>query len=118
MRSLLLAGVAALGLTLGANAQTITSQSTTTTTTAPVVVVPSGVAVMTTTAPVMTTVVPVVIVPSTATSTVVGKSYDSDGTLHETTDTRVQGSNGVASDTVTRTTTYPPTNTYLAPRAP
>jgi hypothetical protein len=87
MNKLLLAGAAALAMTAGvAMAQTTTSQTTTTTT-------------------------PSLVEPPTGTlsTTRTQKTVGLDGTQTNTKETTYHNSNGVADDSVTRTTTtYPP----------
>jgi hypothetical protein len=86
MTRLLLAGAAALGIMTGvATAQTTTSE--TTTTTAPTPLAPP---------------------PGTLSTTTTRKSVGFGGTQTESTGTTYRDSNGVAGDSVTRTTTYPP----------
>jgi hypothetical protein len=85
MTRFLLAGATALGMLTGAAmAQTTTSQSTITTAPTPLVV-PAG--------------------TLSTTSTV--KSVGIDGTRTDSTKTTYGNTNGVASDSVTKTTTYP-----------
>jgi hypothetical protein len=86
MTRLLLAGTAALSLMTGvALAQSVTSQTTTTT-------------------------VPDVVAPpqGTLSTTTATKSIGVDGTRTETSGTTYRNSNGVASDSQSKTTTYPP----------
>jgi hypothetical protein len=86
MTKFLLAGAVVLvTMTGAAMAQTTTSQTTTTTAPTPLVV-PAG--------------------TLSTTSTV--KSVDIDGTRTDSTKTTYGNTNGVASDSVTKTTTYPP----------
>jgi hypothetical protein len=85
MTKLLLAGAAALGMmTCAAMAQTTTLQSTTTTAPTPLAV-PAG----------------------TLSTTSSEKSVGVDGTRTDSTKTTYGNTNGVASDSVTKTTTYP-----------
>jgi hypothetical protein len=85
MIKLLAAGAIALAMTTGiALAQTTTSQVTTTVT--PVIVAPP---------------------PGTLSVTRTEKSTDLNGTQTNTNETTYHNSNGVADDTVTKTTTYP-----------
>jgi hypothetical protein len=86
MTKFLLAGAAALGMMMGvATAQTTSSQTTTTTAPTPLMV-PSG----------------------TLSTTSTEKSIGADGTQTDSSRTTYGNSNGVASDSVTRTTTIPP----------
>jgi hypothetical protein len=85
MTKFLLAGAVALGMMTGvAVAQTTTSQ--TTTTTAPT---------------------PLYVPPGTLSTTSTEKAVGVDGTHTDTTKTTYGNTNGVASDSVTKTTTYP-----------
>lgn len=86
MTKFLLAGAAALGMmTCAAMAQTSTSQTTTTTAPTPLSM-PAG----------------------TLSTTATEKSVGVDGTRTNSTKTTYGNTNGVASDSVTKTTTYPP----------
>ena len=86
MTRFLLAGAVALGVMTGvAVAQTTTSQ--TTTTTVPTLVPPP---------------------PGTLSTTTTKHSVAADGTRTDATKTVYGNSNGVASDSMTKTTTYPP----------
>jgi hypothetical protein len=86
MTRILLAGAAALGMMTGvALAQSSTSE-TTTTTGAALVAPPAG----------------------TLSSSTNSKSIAADGTRTDTSGTTYRNTNGVASDSVSRTTTYPP----------
>ena len=93
MNKLLLAGAAALLMTTGvAMAQTTSSSSQTTTTVAPA------------------TGIPVLVAPPVGTLSVsrTTNTTASDGTQTSTDQTTYRNSEGVANESVTRTTTYPP----------
>jgi hypothetical protein len=112
MNKLWLAGAAALAMMTGvAVAQTTTSQ--TTTTVYPTVLTPVAGTMSTTNSDgtqTMTTVYPAVVTP-VAGSVSVTRTVDttnSDGTQTTSKETTFHNSNGVADDSVTKTTIYPP----------
>jgi hypothetical protein len=86
MTSYLLAGTVALGMMMGvATAQTTSSETTTT-------IAPT----------------PLVVPPGTLSTTSTMKSVGADGTQTDSTRTTYRNSNGVAADSVTKTTTVAP----------
>ena len=98
MRKTLLASAALLAMTAGvAFAQTTTSQSTTTVTPATIMPVPAP--------PVIT---PLMAPPAGTLSTVrTEKAVSADGSVTDSQSSTYRDTNGVAGDSVTKTTTYP-----------
>jgi hypothetical protein len=123
MNKLLLAGATALAMTAGAAMAQTTTTSETTTSVAPMIVMPTT---SSSSSEIMTTVTPIEVMPTVGSGkfptpddavqheapvsvTRTERTIGADGSETDSTQTITPNSNGVADDSVTRSTTYPAT---------